>query len=56
MLGLLECVSLLGTVFCTGCVCMCVGGVLFMGKLHSSVIWVIYRPQLPHLTVRIEVD
>lgn len=57
MLGLLEFVSLLGTVFAQ-CVygCVCVGGVLFMGKLHSSVMWLIYRPQLPHLTVRIEAD
>ena len=39
------------------CVCVCVwGGLLFMGKLHSSVIWLIYGPQLPHLTVRIAAD
>lgn len=35
---------------------VCVGGVLFMGKLQSSAIWLIYRLQLPHLTVRIEAD
>lgn len=38
------------------CVCVWVGGVLFMGKLHSSVITLIYGPQLPQLTVRIEAD
>lgn len=32
------------------CASVCVGGVLFMGKVHDSVITLIYGPQLPHLT------
>lgn len=57
MPGLLECVSFAGYCVCIGCVCLSGrGGVLFMGKLHSSVIWLIYGPQLPHLTVRIAAD
>lgn len=28
--------------------CVCVCGVLFMEKLHCSVIWLMYGPQLPH--------
>lgn len=54
-----QCAGTAGVCVIAGyCVCMyvCVGGVLFMGKLHSSVIWLIYGPQLPHLTVRIEAD
>lgn len=54
VLELLECVSLLGIVVCTGSPWVCVGGGLFMGKLHSSVIALIYGPLHPHLTVRRE--